>query len=127
MRYGPEVLVLLGLFTYSNARKSCGTLSDTREHKAIVVPPNKQQQPGLHIQWTTITYRSVFLAILALVSMVGIVMYFAFPEPTKAGMDKVGSWIGPIVDRWAGKSDEKKTAKTGEQDAHFTNIDGTVK
>jgi hypothetical protein len=95
--------------------------------KAIAVPPNKQQQPGLHIQWMTITYRSVFLAILAFIALVGVVMYFAFPEPTKAGMDKVGSWIGPIVDKWAGKSDDKKAAKTGEQDAHFTNIDGTVK
>ena len=74
----------------------------------------------------TITYRSVFLAILLLVAVAGVVMYFAFPEPSKAGMDKVGSWIGPIVDKWAGKSGDKKPVKSG-QDAHFTNIDGTVK
>ncbi|MBI2678556.1 MAG: FecR domain-containing protein [Candidatus Koribacter versatilis] len=91
------------------------------------MPPIKQQQPGIHIQWTTITYRSVLLAILALVALVGVVMYFAFPEPTKAGMDKVGSWISPIIDKWAGKADKKPGPKAGQQDAHFTNIDGTVK
>jgi hypothetical protein len=74
----------------------------------------------------TITYRSVFLVILLLVCLAGVVMYFAFPETSKAGMDKVGNWIGPIIDKWAGKG-EKNPIKSGQQDAHFTNIDGTVK
>ncbi|MDP9267181.1 MAG: FecR domain-containing protein [Acidobacteriota bacterium] len=75
----------------------------------------------------TITYRSVFFGILLLLVLAGVVMYFAFPEPTKAGMDKVGSWFTPIIDKWAGRDANKKPVKGGQQDAHFTNIDGTVK
>jgi hypothetical protein len=90
------------------------------------VPPTKQKS-DIHISWTTITYRSVFLVILLIVALAGVVLYFAFPEPTKAGIDKVGGWFGPIIDKWASKGDPKKAIKTGQQDAHFTNIDGTVK
>ena len=90
------------------------------------MPPNKQKSE-IHISWTTITYRSVFLAILLFVAVVGVVLYFAFPEPTKAGMDKVGSWIGSVTDKWVGHNGDKKPVKTGQQEAHFTNIDGTVK
>ncbi|HTK94469.1 MAG TPA: hypothetical protein VL382_02430 [Terriglobales bacterium] len=77
----------------------------------------------------TITYRSVFLSILGIAALAGVVMYFAFPDTTKAGVDKVGSWLGPIISKWSSTpSDEGgKKAHVGQQDAHFVNIDGTVK
>lgn len=75
----------------------------------------------------TVTYRSVLLAILGIVCLAGVVMYFAFPETTKAGVDKMGGWFESITNKWAGKGDEKPGPKVGQQDAHFTNIDGTVK
>src|SRR3954463_14794315 len=75
----------------------------------------------------TITYRSVFLVIVLIIALAGVVLYFAFPDSTKAGMDKVGGWFSPLIDKWASKGGGEKTPKSGQQDAHFTNIDGTVK
>jgi hypothetical protein len=92
---------------------------------SAVVPPKKQSE--LHISWMTITYRSVFLVILLVLTIIGVGMYLAFPAETKAGADKVGNWFSALTDKWAGKSDNKKGPKVGEQEAHFTNIDGTVK
>jgi hypothetical protein len=92
------------------------------------VPPPKKQQSELLISWMTITYRSVLLSILLIVAVVGIFMYFAFPDTTKAGVDKVGGWINDITAKWGtAPPEDGKTVKSGEQDAHFTNIDGTVR
>jgi len=89
------------------------------------VPPKKQSD--LHISWMTITYRSVALVIVLIAALAGVVAYFAFPTETKAGVDKVGSWISPLIDKWAGRTEAAKGPKVGQQEAHFTNIDGTVK
>jgi hypothetical protein len=89
------------------------------------VPPKKQSD--IHISWITLTYRSVALSILALMALVGIGAYLAFPAETKAGVDKIGNWFGPMLDKWSGKQPPPKAAKVGQQQAHFTNIDGTVK
>ena len=81
----------------------------------------------MHIAWTTITYRSVALFIVGVFAVAMIVMYFLFPEPTKAGMQKATGYFKLAMDKlgW-GTTDTSQDAK-GPQQAHFTNIDGTVR
>ncbi len=81
----------------------------------------------MHIAWTTITYRSVALFVVGVFVVAMIVMYFLFPEPTKAGMQKASSYFKLAMDKlgW-GTADTSQSSK-GPQQAHFTNIDGTVR
>lgn len=90
------------------------------------MPPQRQKESGVQISWTTITYRSVLLSILALAVILAIVSYFLFPAPTKAAMDTAGGLLSKLVDKIAGNAPKGK-ATAGAQQAHFTAIDGTVR
>lgn len=89
------------------------------------MPPPRQTEK-IHISWMTVTYRSVALTILALFLVAGAVVHFAFPETSKASVDKVGDWIDKVTKKW-GQGGDAKSTSSGEQQAHFTNIDGTVR
>ena len=60
------------------------------------MPP--KHRAGIQIRWTTVTYRSVLLAILVAVTLFSIVLYILFPEQTKAFAAKAGNdfsdWLG---------------------------------
>jgi len=81
----------------------------------------KSHSPKIQIGWTTVTYRSVLLMILAVLSLFTIATYLVFPEPTK----KVGNkmWDFTI----AKLTNVQPKAPKGDQTANFTLIDGTVK
>lgn len=83
--------------------------------------PPKQKQ-GLTVSWTTVTYRSVLLAILGVVVAFCIAMWLIFPEQTKSLASKAGDAITKLLGK-AAKNDEKK----GNDTATFTQIDGTVR
>ena len=83
--------------------------------------PPKQQQ-GLTVSWTTVTYRSVLLAILVVVLAISIFLYFLFPEQTKSVMAKAADAVSRMIGN-SGQTTEKKGADT----ATFTQIDGTVR
>jgi hypothetical protein len=83
--------------------------------------PQKSHSPKIQIGWTTVTYRSVLLLILAVVVLFTVVTYIVFPEPTK----KVGNKVWDIT---LGKLANVQPHQTGgNQTANFTLIDGTVK
>jgi FecR protein len=86
---------------------------------------SSKRKPEFHIGWTTITYRSVFTAVLALLLAVGIFMYFVFPGPTNTVMAKAESSIRGWLDKF-GRNDGSQTVLPPQQ-AHFTNLDGTVR
>jgi FecR protein len=86
---------------------------------------SSKRKPEFHIGWTTITYRSVFTAVLALLLAVGIFMYFVFPGPTNTVLATAGTSIRGILDKFA-KTDGSQTPLPPQQ-AHFTNLDGTVR
>jgi len=87
-----------------------------------------KRHSGIQVSWTTITYRSVFLVALTLVSATGVGFYFAFPETAKAGLEKAGSFFSGLGDRLGlGSGGGKKGPVAGSQQAHFTQIDGTVR
>src|SRR5262249_11526858 len=70
-------------------------------------------------------YRSVFSAVLTLLLAVGIFMYFVFPGPTNTVMAKAESSIRGWLDKF-GRNDGSQTVLPPQQ-AHFTNLDGTVR
>jgi len=81
-------------------------------------------KPGFQVSWTTVTYRSVLLAILTVVLAISIVLYLLFPEQSRSIMAKLGS----MVTEWVGKTGgARKTTGTTQDAARFTNIDGMVR
>jgi hypothetical protein len=79
------------------------------------------------ISWTTISYRSVLLAVLVVMLLVGTVFYFLFPKPAQSALDKAGSYISALLQRVAGSSATPGTVSAGQQQANFTALDGTVR
>jgi len=90
------------------------------------VPPRKES--GIQVGWTTITYRSVLMFIVAILAVVVLVMYFMFPDASKRGMESAGSFLQGLFEKMGGSGKPTQAgAAIGQQQAHFTNIDGTVK
>ncbi len=85
------------------------------------MPP--KHKAGIQVSWTTVTYRSVLLAILGVVVVVSFVLSFLFPQQTATFWQKAGSGLSD----WLGKKGDGPTGKTGQQAASFTAIDGTVR
>jgi hypothetical protein len=84
------------------------------------VPPIRpRKDDDSTIGWITVTYRSVFMAIGALLIVAGVITYIAFPEFSKSIISKVDGMVGKP------KADNKPIA--GEQKASFTMLDGDVK
>lgn len=68
------------------------------------------------------------MLVAAIVAVALLVMYFTFPDVTKKGMDSAGNFLQGLFDRiGGGKGGAKPAVASGQQQAHFTNIDGTVK
>ena len=85
------------------------------------MPP--KHRPGIQISWTTVTYRSVLLAILVAAMVFSFISYIIFPEQTKGFAEKAGNKIAD----WLGNTSRAPAGKTGQQAASFTAIDGTVR
>ncbi len=83
--------------------------------------PPKQKQ-GITLSWTTVTYRSVLLAILAVVVAFCVAMWLIFPEQSKSLAARASDAISNMLGK-AAQKDEKKGGDT----ASFTQIDGTVR
>jgi hypothetical protein len=86
------------------------------------VPANRN--PGIHIAWKTITYRSVAVGVVCILALLGLVAGIVFPGVTHAGVQAATS----ILEKLAGDAgkDDGGAAATAQQ-AHFTNFDGTVR
>ena len=82
--------------------------------------PPKSKDEGFFLRYVTITYRSVFLACVLLVSILSIAIYVLFPQQTRAVLTSIAEQIGSTAKRAAPKD-------VGQQQAHFTNLDGTVR
>lgn len=88
------------------------------------------RKSGFHISYVTITYRSVFLGIFASFALVLLVLYFAFPDRSNRLWDSGERWVEKILAKVglsSGPTASASTGDTGSQQAHFTNIDGTVR
>ncbi|HLY92699.1 MAG TPA: hypothetical protein VKQ89_05530 [Candidatus Angelobacter sp.] len=88
----------------------------------------QKRKSAFQISYVTITYRSVLMGIVLVLLLAGVVMYFAFPDTankliaaSQIGLSKVLAKMG--VSSGSGTN----APEPGPQQAHFTNIDGTVR
>ena len=88
-----------------------------------------KKEPGIHVAWTTISYRSVLMLVVGILAAVVFAMYLMFPDATKKGLDSAGSFFQGLFEKMGGggKASAQPGVATGQQQAHFTNIDGSVK
>jgi hypothetical protein len=84
------------------------------------------RKPGVHIAWTTVTYRSVALIALAVAAIFFVAMRMAFPQFTQASLEKADNVAGKLLERVAGMAPASSGIATSQQ-AHFTALDGTVR
>jgi hypothetical protein len=85
------------------------------------------RKPRFHIAWTTVTYRSVALLILAIAIGFYIAMRVAFPQFTQSSIKKADDVAGRLLERVAGMAPPPGSGIATSQQAHFTAIDGTVR
>ena len=55
------------------------------------------RKPGLHVAWTTVTYRSLVLLILSAFLVFGIAVRFTFPQFTDNTVKKANNVFGKLL------------------------------
>ena len=85
------------------------------------------RKPSIQIAWTTITYRSVALLILAGVALFLGGMRLAFPQFTQSSIKAADGVANKVLERVAGMAPPASGGKSIAQQAHFTALDGTVR
>jgi FecR protein len=85
------------------------------------------RKPGIHIAWTTVTYRSVALLIIAGLAVLLIGIRFTFPQFTESTIKAAGGVADKALQRVAGMAPAAGHGTSTAQQAHFTALDGTVR
>ena len=85
-----------------------------------------RRRSAFQVSWTTISYRSVALAILGLAALCLLISYIVLPQPTMKAMDTASSFAEGVFGKLVGMTPKTASAVGGQQ-AHFTNLDGTVR
>jgi hypothetical protein len=88
---------------------------------------SSSHKPAIHVAWKTVTYRSVALGVLFLISVFSAGLYFAFPQFTQNGIKSVTSLTGKLMERFASSGAPVKANTMNSQQAHITALDGTVR
>jgi hypothetical protein len=93
-----------------------------------VASESSKRKPGVYIAWTTVTYRSVLLALVVVALVFGAAMHFAFPQFTDSTVKAVGNLTTNLLERIAGITPPPDKSPSGtEKQARFTALEGTVK
>ena len=87
----------------------------------------QKRQTGFQISYVTITYRSVALVVLALTALVALVMYFVYPDTSNRVISSGEVSLGKFLARVGLGGGTSPGPEPGPQQAHFINIDGTVR
>jgi hypothetical protein len=85
------------------------------------------RKPGIHVAWTTVTYRSVALLILAGAAVFLIAIRLTFPTFTENSLKAAGGVANKALERVAGMAPAAGSGVSTAQQAHFTALDGTVR
>lgn len=89
---------------------------------------SQNSKPGIHIAWKTVTYRSVVLAVLAVLILAFLALHMAFPQFTDNGVKAAGSFATVLLEKVAGAAGTPTRSSTmNDQQAHITALDGTVR
>jgi hypothetical protein len=90
------------------------------------VPAKKSRD--FQVAWTTVTYRSVILAVLVCLMAVAMASYFIFPTPTQNAINRTSGYFDHLMNKVFGTgASEDSSQQPQAQQAHFTDIDGTVR
>jgi hypothetical protein len=85
------------------------------------------RKPGIHVAWTTVTYRSLVLMVVGAVVALLIGLRLAFPQFSENTVKKANDIVGKLLERVAGMAPSTGTGVLTSQQAHFTALDGTVR
>jgi hypothetical protein len=88
---------------------------------------SSNRKSGIHVAWTTITYRSVALLIMAMAAVLFFAMRFAFPQFTENSMKAGQNLASKMLEHVAGIAPAAGSGSSTAQQAHFTALDGTVR
>jgi FecR protein len=88
---------------------------------------SSNRKPGIHVAWTTVTYRSVALIVLAVAVLLFVGMRLAFPQFTDTGVKAVNGAASKLLERIAGIAPPAGSGTSTAQQAHITALDGTVR
>jgi hypothetical protein len=80
---------------------------------------------GLQIYWMTVSYRTVLMAVAGLVLATCIVVYFVFPNSEAAAL--INNAGNQVLQKMGIGGPAKDPGGREAQQAHFTNIEGSVK
>jgi len=83
------------------------------------------RKSGIQIAWKTVTYRSVFLLVLAVLFALGGGVRLAFPEFSQNTVKAASNLITNLLERVAAPESSPKSGNM--QQAHITALDGTVR
>ena len=97
----------------------------TKARQAKVSSDNRK--PGIHVAWTTVTYRSLVLMVVGAMVALLIGVRLAFPQFSENSVKKANSIVGTLLERIAGTAPSTGTGVLTSQQAHFTALDGTVR
>lgn len=90
------------------------------------MPSKKSRDFG--IAWTTVTYRSVILAVLVVLMAAALASYFIFPTPTQTAINRTSAYFDHLMNKIVGgETSDGASQGPQAQQAHFTDIDGTVR
>lgn len=120
------------MITYSGLQWPCGNVkitaySDGLNKVSWAHVSSPTRKPGIHIAWTTVTYRSVALLITAGVLIFFIALRLTFPQFTESGIKAAGNVASKALEKVAGMAPATGSGAVTAQQAHFTALDGTVK
>jgi FecR protein len=85
------------------------------------------RKSGIHVAWTTVTYRSVVLLSLAAAVVCLVVLRVTFPQFTENGLKAGENAANKLLERVAGMAPTTGSGLSTSQQAHFTALDGTVR
>lgn len=89
---------------------------------------SNKNKPGLYVAWKTVTYRSVIIALLGVVVILGAVMHAVFPKFTDSTVKAAGKISTDLLEKVAGLAPPLKGPSAAvAQQAHFTALDGTIR
>lgn len=88
--------------------------------------PPKKQRTTTFISYITLTYRSVFLSVFGLLVVAAVICWFVFPQVAHQVIDSA-STLANRLGLPTAQSVASGSKNVGQQQAHFTNIDGVVR
>jgi hypothetical protein len=88
---------------------------------------SSNRKSGIHVAWTTITYRSVALLIMAIAAVLLFAVRFTFPQFTENSIKAGQNLASKMLEHVAGMAPAAGSGSSIAQQAHFTALDGTVR